>query len=55
MNAIEHNIFSEYNYGLYEDLTVESLDPLNDPFKPHLFNDPFWDGDINYIETTPLD
>ena len=40
---IEHNIFPEYNYGLYEELAVESLDPLSDPFKPHLFNDPFWD------------
>ena len=40
---IEYNIFSEYNYGLYEDPIVESLDPLTSPFKSHLFIDPFWD------------
>ena len=43
---IEYNIFSEYNYGLYEDPIVERLDPLTSPFKSHLFVDLFWDNQL---------
>ena len=47
------NIFSEYNFGLYEEPEVESLDPLLDPFKQQEFNDYFWD--TTEIDTSYLD
>ncbi len=52
---IEYNIFSEYNYGLYEDPIVERLDPLTSPFKSHLFVDLFWDSTEEDEEDFPQD
>ena len=50
---IQHNIYSESNYGLYEDLNVESLDPLNDPLRYNPFNDNFWDYPDDNEEDLP--
>jgi len=52
---MEYDIFSENNYGLYEDNTVSVLDPLFSPFRYKLFNDPFWDLELTDEEITTED
>jgi hypothetical protein len=40
---LTYNIFTEHNYGLYEEPEVASLDPLTDPLRYNPFHDSFWD------------
>lgn len=37
------NIYSEQTFGLYEDPTIASLDPLHDILRSNPFVDSFWD------------
>ena len=51
---LTYNIFTEHNYGLYEEPEVANLDPLLDPFRYNPFHDSFWD-DIEPVPFTDLD
>ena len=39
------NIYSENEYGLYENPEIQSLDPLLDLLRYNPFHDSFWDDD----------